>query len=89
MKKTTSTSISIFQNGRLFQQIAKATFALGLMVSAPSYLSAQSVPCGNNKVSNGDFEAGNTGFSSSYTFTADIAGNTEMVPENRIAVVAE
>jgi hypothetical protein len=86
MKKTTSTLNSIFQSGRLLQQIAKTTFALGLLVSAPSYLSAQSVPCGNNKVSNGDFEAGNTGFLSSYTYTADIAGNSELIPENRYSV---
>jgi len=88
MKKTTSTSNSIFQNGRFVQQIAKVTLALGLMVSAPSYLSAQGVSCGNNKISNGDFEAGNTGFISSYTFTADLAGNTELVPENKYAVGA-
>ena len=42
--------------------------------------------CGNNKIANGDFEDGYTGFTSEYTFTADIAGNTEMIPENRIAV---
>jgi len=42
--------------------------------------------CGTNKIVNGDFEAGNTGFSSAYTFTADVAGNSEMIPENRIAV---
>ena len=88
MKKTNSTSNSIFQNGRFAQQIAKATLALGLMVSAPSYLSAQGVSCGNNKITNGDFEAGNTGFISSYTFTADLAGNTELVPENKYAVGA-
>lgn len=85
MYKTTSTTNSIFQHGRLLQQIAKTTFALGLLVSAPSVLSAQ-VACGNNKVSNGDFEAGNSGFLTSYTFTADIAGNTELVPENRYSV---
>ena len=88
MKKTTFTSTSIFQNGRLFQQIAKASFALGLLVSAPSYLSAQGVSCGNNKISNGDFEAGNTGFLTSYTFTADLAGNSELVPENKYSVGA-
>ena len=42
--------------------------------------------CGTNKIANGDFEAGNTGFYSSYTYTADLSGNSEMVPENRIAV---
>ena len=88
MKKSTSTLESSFQNGRLIQQIAKATFALGLLVSAPSYLSAQSIPCGNNKVTNGDFEAGNIGFLTSYTYTADIAGNSELIPENRYSVGA-
>ncbi len=38
--------------------------------------------CGTNKIVNGDFEAGNTGFSSAYGYTADIAGNTELIPEN-------
>ncbi|MFN5319732.1 MAG: hypothetical protein ACK5CY_12905, partial [Bacteroidia bacterium] len=44
------------------------------------------VPCGTNLVANGDFEGGNTGFTSQYTFKADVAGNTEMIPENTYAV---
>jgi hypothetical protein len=87
MKKTNTTSKSISQHGRLVQQIAKASFALGLLVSAPSVLSAQ-VACGNNKIANGDFETGNAGFLTSYTFTADLAGNSELIPENRYAVGA-
>jgi hypothetical protein len=87
MKKTTSTSKSNFQNGRLVKQITKATIALGLLVSSSSALSAQ-VACGNNKIVNGDFEAGNSGFLTSYTFTADLAGNTELVPENKYSVGA-
>ena len=37
-------------------------------------------------VANGDFSAGNTGFSTEYTYTADIAGNTELYPEGYYAV---
>jgi hypothetical protein len=37
-------------------------------------------------VSNGDFSAGNTGFFTEYTYTADIAGNTELYPEGYYAV---
>ena len=44
--------------------------------------------CGTNKIANGDFEAGNTGFMTSYTFTADLAGNSELVPENKYSVGA-
>jgi hypothetical protein len=44
--------------------------------------------CGTNKIANGDFELGNTGFYTSYTYTADLAGNSELVPENRYSVGA-
>ncbi len=44
------------------------------------------VPCGTNLVVNGDFEGGNSGFTSQYTFKTDVAGNTEMIPENTYAV---
>jgi hypothetical protein len=35
---------------------------------------------------NGDFEGGNAGFTSEYTFKADVAGNSEMIPENTYGV---
>jgi hypothetical protein len=35
---------------------------------------------------NGDFEGGNAGFTSGYTFKADVAGNSEMIPENTYGV---
>ena len=45
-------------------------------------------PCGTNLIVNGDFEAGNTSFTSEYTFKTDVAGNTEMIPENTYGVGA-
>ncbi|MFN5370025.1 MAG: T9SS type A sorting domain-containing protein, partial [Bacteroidia bacterium] len=42
--------------------------------------------CGTNLIVNGNFELGNTGFVSGYTFKADVAGNTEMIPENTYGV---
>ncbi|MFN5317267.1 MAG: T9SS type A sorting domain-containing protein [Bacteroidia bacterium] len=45
-----------------------------------------SAQCGLNLVSNGDFEAGNSGFTSGYTFKTDVAGNSEMIPENTYGV---
>jgi hypothetical protein len=47
---------------------------------------AQSVPCGTNLITNGDFEAGFTGFTSEYTYVANGPGNSEMIPERTIAV---
>ncbi len=54
-----------------------------------SMLSAvASAQCGTNLIVNGDFEGGNSGFTSGYTFKADVAGNTEMIPENTYGVGA-
>ena len=47
---------------------------------------AQKSTCGSNLVVNGDFEAGNTGFTSQYNFVNDGPGNSEMIPERTIAV---
>ena len=45
-------------------------------------------PDNPNLVVNGDFELGNTGFSSDYTYVADIPGNqSEMVPEGTYTVI--
>jgi hypothetical protein len=44
------------------------------------------IPCGTNLIVNGNFEGGNTGFTSGYTFKVDGAGNTELVPENTYGV---
>ena len=46
------------------------------------------IPCGTNLVVNGDFEAGNTGFTSEYTFKADVAGNSELIPATTYGVGA-
>ena len=47
---------------------------------------AQSVPCGTNLITNGDFEAGFTGFTSEYNYVTDGPGTSEMIPERTIAV---
>lgn len=46
------------------------------------------IPCGTNLIANGGFEAGNTGFTSAYTFKTDVIGNSEMIPENTYGVDA-
>ena len=44
-------------------------------------------PCGTNLIVNGGFEAGNTGFTSGYTFKVDLPNvNNELVPENSYGV---
>ena len=43
---------------------------------------------GTEMVTNGDFEAGNTGFTTAYVYTADVAGNSELVPEGYYGVGA-
>ena len=54
--------------------------AIGLTVNA------QAPTCGPNLVTNGDFESGNTGFTSGYAFKTDVAGNSEMIPENTYGI---
>jgi hypothetical protein len=59
-----------------------------LLSMASAVASAQ---CGTNLITNGDFEGGilfpiNGGFTSGYTFKADVAGNSEMIPENTYGV---
>jgi hypothetical protein len=41
-----------------------------------------SISVAQELVTNGDFTNGNTGFTSDYTYYPDIAGNTELVPDN-------
>jgi subtilisin-like proprotein convertase family protein len=41
-----------------------------------------SVSVAQELVTNGDFTNGNTGFTSDYTYYADVAGNNELVPDN-------
>ena len=54
--------------------------AIGLTVNA------QAPTCGPNLITNGDFESGNTGFTSGYAFKTDVAGNSEMIPENTYGI---
>lgn len=42
--------------------------------------------CGNNIIVNGDFESGNSGFLSQYTFVANGAPNNELIPEGLYSV---
>ncbi len=42
--------------------------------------------CGTNIIVNGDFEAGNSGFLSQYTFVANGAPNNELIPEGLYSV---
>jgi hypothetical protein len=65
-------------------------FAGALLLSAMGLSAfAQNTPCGQNLIANGDFEAGNTGFSSGYTFKTNLPGvNNEMIPENTYGVDA-
>ena len=42
--------------------------------------------CGNNIIVNGDFETGNSGFLSQYTFVANGAPNNELIPEGRYSI---
>ena len=42
--------------------------------------------CGTNIITNGDFETGNTGFLSQYTFVANGAPNNELIPEGRYSI---
>jgi hypothetical protein len=44
------------------------------------------VTLGGNLIVNGDFEAGNSGFTSGYTYKVDGAANNELVPENSYGV---
>jgi len=46
-----------------------------------------SVGVATELVTNGSFSAGNTGFSTNYTYVADVAGASEMYPEGTYAVV--
>jgi gliding motility-associated-like protein len=44
-------------------------------------------PSNPNLIVNGDFSAGNTGFTSDYNYVTDVAGNQEMEPEGTYAVL--
>ena len=45
-----------------------------------------SIQVADELVTNGDFSAGNTGFTTDYGYVADIAGNSELVPEGLYGV---
>ena len=60
---------------------------ISLIEVCPSIPPAGST-CGTNIITNGDFEAGNTGFVSQYVFAANGPANNELIPEGYYSVAA-
>ncbi len=60
---------------------------ISLIEACPSVPPAGST-CGTNIITNGDFEAGNTGFVSQYVFVANGPANNELIPEGYYSVAA-
>lgn len=60
---------------------------ISLIEVCPSVPPAGST-CGTNIITNGDFEAGNTGFVSQYVFVANGPANNELIPEGYYSVAA-
>ncbi len=56
------------------------------VTSAAGCTGSASITAGTELVVNGNFSAGNTGFTSNYTYQADVAGNTELYPEGLYGV---
>ncbi len=50
-------------------------------------MATASVGVATELVTNGSFSAGNTGFTTNYTYVADVAGQSEMYPEGTYAIV--
>jgi len=59
-------------------------------IAAPASTTTYTVTVTNitssNLVLNGDFEAGNTNITSDYTYVADVAGNTELLPPSLYSI---
>ncbi len=73
---------------RIFWVVGTATYS---KVKASGGAQCQDTPvippCGTNLIVNGGFEAGNSGFTSGYTFKVDLPNvNNEMIPENTYGV---
>lgn len=73
---------------RIFWVVGSATYS---KVKASGGAQCQDTPvippCGTNLIVNGGFEAGNTGFTSGYTFKVDLPNvNNELIPENSYGV---
>jgi LPXTG-site transpeptidase (sortase) family protein len=65
-----------------------SALVITLMVFASLPISSvHALPGSSSIVLNGDFEAGNSGFTSSYTYAADGAGTSELYPERFYSVV--
>ena len=75
----TTQSIDVLTAGNY---VVTATNAYGC-VATDTYVT------GTEFVTNGDFNAGNTGFITNYIYSANIAGNTELYPEGTYGVGAD
>lgn len=73
-----SQSINASQAGLYSVQVSNAT---GCSSSASFQVATE-------LVTNGSFDAGNSGFTTAYTFVANIAGQTELYPEGTYSVVS-
>lgn len=73
----------IMKKSKLFKVSALAASAMMCFNTASLQAQNESVnaPCGTNLIVNGDFEAGNSGFSSEYTYKVDGPAGNELVPE--------
>jgi hypothetical protein len=74
-----TSSIEVDQAGTYSVTVTNATGCSG----------SASIGVATELVTNGSFSAGNTGFSTTYTFQADIAGQSELIPEGTYAIVPD
>jgi hypothetical protein len=74
----TTQTIQVEQAGKYKVTVLSASLCVG----------ADSINVATELVTNGTFEAGNTGFTTNYAYVADGAGNTEMYPEGTYAIVS-
>lgn len=78
-----------WSNGGITQSInvdQAGTYTVKIL-SPGGCLDSTSISVATELVVNGDFDAGNTGFTTAYTYVADGAGQFEMYPEGTYAVV--
>ena len=86
---SSAASSYVWNTGAITQEIEidqAGTYSVTVM-NAQGCSSQASIEIGNELVTNGNFSAGNTGFSTVYSYRADIAGATELYPEGTYAIV--
>jgi len=59
-----------------------------LIVNPGGCSATGSLPVATELITNGSFSAGNIGFTTAYTYVADVAGQSEMQPEGTYAIVS-